>query len=113
MVSELSGSDVMDEDQSQVPEPANLRFLRLLVTVLTGVMILGVVTIIVLLVMKLGQRPALQALPEALVLPEDAEASAVTYGPGWIAVVDRGARVLLYAPDGRYLGATEISVPEN
>ncbi|MEM1361952.1 MAG: DUF6476 family protein [Pseudomonadota bacterium] len=101
----------MDEDQSQVPEPANLRFLRLLVTVLTAVMILGVVTIIVLLVMKLGQRPAIPALPEALVLPRGAEASAVTYGPGWIAVVDRGARVLIYTPDGQFLGTTEITSP--
>ncbi|MEM8958831.1 MAG: DUF6476 family protein [Pseudomonadota bacterium] len=98
----------MTEDQLPEGEPANLRFLRWLVTVLTAVMIIGVSTIVLLLVMKLGQTPALPALPDALKLPEGAEASAVTFGPGWIAVVDRGERVLLYASDGTYRGAAEF-----
>ncbi|MCV6597710.1 MAG: DUF6476 family protein [Mangrovicoccus sp.] len=98
----------MDEDHATQAEPANLRFLRVLVTILTAVMIGGVATIVLLLVMKLNERPALPALPAALSLPEGAEASAVTYGPGYIAVLDRGARVLLYTPEGDYLGQTEI-----
>lgn len=103
----------MTEDQLPEREPANLRFLRRLVTALTAVMIIGVSTIVLLLVMKLGQTPALPVLPEALDLPDGAEASAVTFGPGWIAVVDRGERVLLYAPDGTYRGAAEfVPAPE-
>jgi len=98
----------MDEDHSAQAEPANLRFLRVLVTVLTGVMIAGVATIVLLLVMKLNERPALPALPAGLSLPEGAEASAVTYGNGWIAIVDRGSRVLLYTPEGDYLGETPL-----
>lgn len=99
----------MDEDQKNIPEPANLRFLRRLVTVLTAVMIGGVLSIVLLLVMKLNEKPALPALPASLELPEGAEASAVTYGQGWIAVIDRGTRVLLFSPDGRYLGETAIT----
>jgi hypothetical protein len=48
------------------PLPANLRFLRGLVTVLTAVMILGVITIVALLVIRLN-APA----PQVLVAPGD------------------------------------------
>ncbi len=98
----------MTDGHLATAEPANLRFLRRLVTVLTAVMILGVSAIVLLLATKIGQAPATPALPESLRLPEGAEASAVTYGRGWIAVVDRGERVLLYAPDGRFLGETAL-----
>lgn len=98
----------MDDNHISEREPANLRFLRVLVTTLTAVMIGGVATIVLLLVMKLGQTPVQPALPPELQLPAGAEASAVTYGSGWIAIVDRGARVLLYANDGTYLGETAL-----
>ena len=103
----------MTEDQLPEGEPVNLRFLRRLVTLLTAVMIIGVSTIVLLLVMKLGQTPAQPALPEALELPEGAEASAITFGPGWIAIVDRGERVLLYDPDGTYRGTAEVIPAQN
>ncbi len=86
----------MDPDEDYGPEPANLRFLRRLVTLLTAVMIAGLVTVIALLVIRLqAPAPVLPALPETIVLPEGVTADAVTFGEGWIAVV-AGDRILIF-----------------
>lgn len=71
-----------------------MRFLRRLVTVLTAVMIGGVLLIMTLLVIRLNEKPAL--LPELVVLPEGVEASAVTLGESWYAVVTKGNEILIY-----------------
>jgi len=71
-----------------MPEPANLRFLRRLVTVLTATMILGLLTIVVLFVIKfvnIDTSPMI--LPDAITLPEGESARAVTQGQGWIGIV--------------------------
>ena len=88
----------MDDDTDQTL-PGSLRFLKILVTVLTATMILGVLAIIALLVIRL-QTPARPVLPETLVLPDGAEAAAVTFGQGWTAVVTTDDRILIFAPDG-------------
>ena len=44
--------------EQEIEEPAQLRFLRRLVTVLTAVMIGGVVLIIALLVIRLNDKPS-------------------------------------------------------
>lgn len=44
-------------DDTPSPEPANLRFLRRLVTVLTAVMILGIAAVVGLLVLRLSTPP--------------------------------------------------------
>lgn len=50
--------------------PANLRFLKTLVTVLTAVMILGVIAIVALLVIRLNADPApLMIAPGDFALP--------------------------------------------
>ena len=49
--------------------PANLRFLRVLVTVLTATMILGLITIVALLVIRFSQPPRL-SLPDEIALPD-------------------------------------------
>ncbi len=79
---------------------ASLTFLRRLVTVLTATMIIGVVVIIALLVLRLNSVPSV-ALPEQIVLPEGARATAYTQGSGWIAVVTDDNRILIFSPDGR------------
>ena len=80
--------------------PANLRFLRLLVTVLTVTMIGGVLAIVTLLVIRLSgdapPQPGLAPLPEAITLPDDARATAFTQGGDWFAVVTGDDRILIY-----------------
>ncbi len=86
---------------SEPPEPASslppdLRFLKRLVTVLTVVMIGGVLTIVALLVIRLQTPPADLALPEVIDLPEGARATAFTQGAGWYAVVTEGDEILIF-----------------
>lgn len=71
----------------ELPEPRRLRQLRLLVTALTVTLILGVITIVALLVIRLGALSAPPALPTTVSLPAGETARAVTLGDGWLAVV--------------------------
>lgn len=87
-------------------EPANLKFLRRLVTVLTGTMIVGVVVIIGLLVMRINAKPATVALPSSITLPDGATASSYTMGAGWYAVVTTGNEILIFDQDSGALRQT-------
>ena len=80
--------------EQEIEEPAQLRFLRRLVTVLTAVMIGGVLLIIVMLVIRLNDKPAL--LPETVVLPDGIEAKAITQGDAWFAIVTQDDEILIY-----------------
>jgi hypothetical protein len=80
---------------NETPDERRLRWLARLVTVLTAVMIAGVVTIVALLVTRLGPSPALP-IPEEITLPEDAQAASVTVGPDWYAVGTTDGRLLVY-----------------
>ncbi len=67
-------------------------------------MILGLITLIALLVIRLpggrAPKPA-PALPATVTLPAGTRAEAVTFGPGWIAVVtDRQEILILDAASG-------------
>ena len=84
----------MQTSETEGVEPANLRFLRRLVTVLTVVMIGGVLVVIALLVTRLN-APA-PVLPETLILPEGAQAQAVTQGSDWVGVVTDRDQFLVY-----------------
>ncbi|MCD9146199.1 DUF6476 family protein [Pseudophaeobacter flagellatus] len=78
-------------------EPAQLRFLRRLVTTLTVVMIGGLVVVISLLVIRLsadGPR-----LPAEITLPTGTTAQAVTFGTGWIAVITTQNQILILDPE--------------
>ncbi|MBM1631469.1 hypothetical protein JQV27_01360 [Sulfitobacter mediterraneus] len=75
-------------------EPANLRFLRRLVTVLTTVMICGVLVVIGLLVTRLNRNSPI--LPQEIALPEGASAVAFTQGPDWYAIVTNRDEILIY-----------------
>jgi Flp pilus assembly protein protease CpaA len=93
------------ETPTEAPDPAlppSLRFLKWLVILLTLTMIGGVITVVGLLVTRMPQAfsaPA-PALPEGFSLPEGAEAEAVTFGTGWIAVVTTDDRILIFGRDG-------------
>lgn len=82
-------------DDTPSPEPANLRFLRRLVTVLTAVMILGIAAVVGLLVLRLSTPPR-PMLPETVALPDGVRAEAVTFGAGWYAVVTDADTILIF-----------------
>ncbi len=69
-------------------------------TVLTGVMILGLITIIGLFVMRFSADSAKIAVPAELSLPAGTVPVAVTAGPGWHAVVTEDSRILIFGKDG-------------
>lgn len=81
-------------DPEKLPEPANLRLLRRLVLVLMGVMIVGLVTLLGLLVIRLTTTRA--PLPAEITLPNGATATAFTQGPDWYAVVTRHDSILIF-----------------
>ncbi|MBS9717870.1 DUF6476 family protein [Pseudohalocynthiibacter aestuariivivens] len=87
-------------DDAPTPEelPANLKFLRLLVTVLTGTMIAGLVIIIALFVIRFSEKPVAQSapLPEAITLPDGTTATAFTQGRDWYAVVTASDEILIF-----------------
>lgn len=83
-----------------VPE---LRLLKALVTGLALVMGLGMVAIVALLWLRLGQ-PMLPDLPAAIALPEGAAPAAVTFARDWTVVVTEGGEVLLYDRSGALRG---------
>lgn len=85
----------MDDNLPEnLPEPANLRFLRRLVTVLTATMLLGVVVVVGLLVTRLsGSNPD---LPASVTLPIGASAVAFTQGDDWYAVVTDQNQILIF-----------------
>ena len=69
----------------------------MLVTILTGTMIVGLVVVIALLVIRLpGGRADVFALPDRITLPQGTTALAVTRGPGWYAIVTSTNQILIY-----------------
>ncbi|WP_195820696.1 DUF6476 family protein [Roseobacter sp. MH60115] len=88
----MDSPELRPEDEGQ--EPANLRFLRRLVTVLTATMIGGVLLIIFLIVMRFND-PA-PNLPTEITLPGDARAISFTQGPDWYAVVTDNDEILIF-----------------
>lgn len=86
---------VMDTPENEtLPEPPQLRFLRLLVTVLTGVMIAGIVLILALIWHRYSNARA--PLPEVITLPAGQTATAYTQGSDWYAVVTEGDVILIF-----------------
>ncbi|WP_299678962.1 DUF6476 family protein [uncultured Roseobacter sp.] len=75
-------------------EPANLRFLRRLVTVLTATMIGGVILIIALIVMRFNAPPP--DLPDSIAVPGGAAAISFTQGPDWYAVTTDANQILIF-----------------
>ncbi|PIB24413.1 hypothetical protein BFP76_04175 [Amylibacter kogurei] len=85
-----------DTSQEEMPEPANLRFLRRLITILLITMIVGFVALILLFVMRFSQEPAPIALPSEITLPDGAKPAAFTQGRDWYAIVTDDDRILVF-----------------
>jgi hypothetical protein len=102
----------MDNDKSTPIEefelPPSLRFLRQLVTVLTGVMIVGVVMIIALLVIRLNADPT-PALPASITLPDGSTPVAFTQTANWYAIVTSDNKILIYTLDGQLRDTVNVS----
>jgi Flp pilus assembly protein protease CpaA len=95
-------SDPTTPDAPDAALPPSLRLLKWLVIVLTLTMIGGVITVVGLLVTRMPQAFSTVGprLPDGFALPEGAEARAVTFGEGWIAVVTGDDRILIFRSDG-------------
>lgn len=91
----MSDIDNAPADGGQTP-PANLRFLKILVTVLAGTMIAGLIILIALIVIRFPKVAPYPALPDGIALPEGARAEAVTMGRGWVAVVTDGDEIVIF-----------------
>lgn len=95
--------------EDQPPEPANLRFLRRLVTVLTVTMIVGVILITSLIVIRFNQSAA--PLPDRITLPDGSSAASFTQARTWYAVVTEGDEILIFDREsGRLVQTIEIDV---
>lgn len=64
------------------------------------VMIVGLLTIVGLLVTRLGGSERLPTLPDSVILPEGAAPAAVTFARDWLVVVTDAGEILLYGPEG-------------
>ena len=82
--------------EGQAPDAKTLRYLKVLVTVLTATMILGFLTIVALFVMRFSEMGKVE-LPDRITLPEGATAQAFTQGNDWFAVVTDGDEILIYS----------------
>ncbi len=85
-----------------MPEPGNLRFLRVLVTVLTITMIGGLIAVFSVIVIRFPNAGAPLALPSEIALPEGVEAEAVTLMRDRVLVVS-GDEILVFSADGALL----------
>lgn len=107
-------SDKTNAPVDEAELPPQLRFLKTLVTVLAGVMIAGLLAVIALLVIRFSAPMAgAPALPATIALPEGEQARAVTFGPGWVAVVTQSDKILvLDAETGALRQSLQIAPPQ-
>lgn len=84
----------MTDPSEPVPEPGNLRLLRILVTTLMLVMIGGLLVIVGLFVIRFSSSAP--ALPDSITLPDGVRAEAITFGRSWYAIVTDEAQILIY-----------------
>lgn len=93
-----------DTDPPLAPQDArNLAFLRRLVTVLTATMILGVLTIVVLLVIRLQTPPRTIPIPAQIALPEGTRVIAITQTADRLLVVTEEDNLLVFDASGTML----------
>ncbi|WP_343038603.1 DUF6476 family protein [Roseovarius faecimaris] len=97
-----------DNLDPQPVDPGLVKYLRLLVTVLTVTMIAGFLVIVVLFVTKFSDAFGGPDLPGEVVLPEGTEAQAFTRAADWFAIVTTDNRILIYDLDGQLM--QEIAV---
>ena len=100
----------MNTAPGEGPDPGLLRFLKILVSALAVTMLVGLIVLIGLFVMRFPRASA--PFPTEIALPEGATASAVTWGPDWLAVVTGDGRLLIFSADGQRLLQEVAITPE-
>ncbi len=93
----------MDDTPLDPGQQRMLRFLRILVTALTGTMLAGLIVLIWLFVTRFPEPVPVLDLPDAIALPTGVRATAITRGADWIAVVTADDEILIFDADGRTL----------
>ena len=94
-----------DSPETQPIDPALVKYLRILVTVLTVTMILGFIVIVVLFVTKFSDAFGPE-LPDEITLPDGSTPMAYTRGDGWYAVVTTQNEILIFDGDTGVLRQT-------
>ena len=93
----------MNDDPVMEPLPpedqGNIRFLRILVTVLTATMIAGLIAIFTVIVIRFPSGTDTLPLPDQIVLPEGVNADAVTFMQNRVIVVS-GNEILVFDIEG-------------
>jgi hypothetical protein len=84
-----------DQPAEQPLDAGLLKFLKVLVIILTATMIGGVVAIVALIVIRYNQTPP--DFPEVLTLPAGSTPEAYTQTSRWYAIVTDDDRVLIYS----------------
>lgn len=98
----------MSQPDAKGPLPPDLRFLKILVTTLTVVMILGFLTVIAVVVTRLGHPPAADLAP-GFTLPEGVRPQAVTLSETRVLVLTVSDEILLYdRASGALLGRAAL-----
>ena len=87
------------EVSANPPEPANLRFLRRLVTTLTATMILGLIAIFALLVIQLQTTSPM--FPEISALPAGTEVISISRTRDELVVIDQVRKIYIISLDGK------------
>ena len=80
-------------------EPANLRFLRRLVTTLTATMILGLIAIFAVLVIRLQTTSPM--FPEISALPAGTEVISISRTRDELVVIDQARNIYIVSLDGK------------
>lgn len=83
-------------EDSGAPDEGTVRYLKILVTVLTLTMIVGLVTIVALFVLRFSEADGI-AFPESITLPDGTVATAFTQGETWYAVVTSEDEILVFS----------------
>lgn len=84
-----------DNSQEQPVDAGTVKYLRILVTVLSATMILGFIIIVVLFVIRFSDAFGPE-LPDVITLPDGTTPTAFTKGADWYAVVTSDDRILIF-----------------
>jgi len=87
------------EATANPPEPANLQFLRRLVTTLTATMILGLIAIFAVLVIRLQTTSPM--FPEISALPAGTEVISISRTRDELVVIDQARNIYIVSLDGK------------
>ena len=92
------GLKLMTKTPPEFIEPKNLKFLRLLVVVLTITMICGIITLVLVIVIKMPNYNNTESiqLPEEIILPDNMKVETFSIGSNHYLIVTKSDEVLIY-----------------